>query len=184
MKRWLLLPIFVLAGVAAQAEMFRWVDADGKVHYSDQPPPANVKQVEKKKVSGGKPSEAPLPYALQQAVKNFPVTLYSSTCGEGCARASALLSKRGVPYTELDATDAKTQSELKTLTGGQIVVPVIKIGREVVKGFEEGAWNRSLDAAGYPKTALIAPRAPGRPANPAPAAAAPDTSKSPSDEAR
>lgn len=170
MKRWVLFPVLVLACVAAQAELYRWVDADGEVHYSDQPPPANITQVEKIKAQGGKPSDVPLPYVLQQAVKNFPVTLYSTECGDACTRARELLAKRGVPYTELDATDPATQVELSQLTGGALEVPVLKVGRDAVRGFEEGRWNTSLDAAGYPQTAVIPPRPPTKPAKPVPAA--------------
>ena len=175
MKSWMLIPILSLVCVAAQADLYRWVDAEGKVHYSDQPPPANIKQVEKKKAAGGKPSEAPLPYVLQQAVRNFPVTLYSSACGDACTGAHELLAKRGIPYTEMDATDPAAQEELKKLTGGPLEVPVLKVGRDALRGFEEGRWNTSLDAAGYPQTALIPPRSATKPksaaAAPLPAAA-------------
>ena len=176
MKRWVLFPILILDCVAAQADFYRWVDADGKVQYSDQPPPANIKQVEKVKATGGKPSDAPLPYALQQAVKNFPVTLYSSDCGDACTRARQLLMKRGIPYTEVDATDPKAQQELRKLTGGPLEVPFLKVGRDSLRGFEEGKWNTSLDAAGYPQTAVISPRQPTKAARPASAASptAPD----------
>ena len=173
MKRWFLLPLIALACTAVQADLYRWVDAEGKVHYSDDPPPSDVKQVEKKKVNGGKPGDAPLPYSLQQAVKNFPVTLYTSQCGAACTGARELLAKRGVPYNEMDATDATIQIELKKVTGGTVVVPVLKVGSDAIKGFEEGRWNNSLDAAGYPQTALIKPQSPTKPAaasptNPAP----------------
>lgn len=181
MKNWALFLIFLLACVAVQAELYRWVDADGKVHYSDQPPPANIKQVEKKKTAGGKPSEAPLPYALQQAVKNFPVTLYTSECGDACARARELLAKRGIPYTDMDATDPAVQEELRKLTGGALRVPVLKVGRDALKGFEEGMWNTSLDVAGYPQTAVILPRPPTKPAKPT--AAAPPAAPAPPAEA-
>ena len=172
MKSTMLFAVLMLACVCVQADLYRWVDAEGKVHYSDQPPPANVKQVEKKKAAGGKASEAPLPYVLQQAVKNFPVTLYTSACGNACTQAHELLLKRGVPYTEMDATDVKVHPELKKLTGGTVEVPVLKVGRDAVKGYEEGQWNTALDAAGYPQTAVIAPRPPIKPAS-KPAAAAP-----------
>ena len=181
MKRWVLFPVLVLACVAAQAELYRWVDAEGKVHYSDQPPPANIKQVEKKKAAGGKPSEAPLPYVLQQAVKTFPVTLYSSECGDACARARQLLAKRGIPYTDMDATDPAVQVELRKMTGGALEVPVLKIGRDTLKGFEESRWNTSLDAAGYPQSAMIPPRPTTKPAKPA--AAAPPVAPAPPAEA-
>ena len=164
MKRWLLVSLLALACTAVHADLYRWVDADGNVHYSDDPPPANIKQLEKKKVNGGKPTDEPLPYALQQAVKNFPVTLYASQCGAGCTGARELLAKRGVPYTEQDATTDAVQAELKKLTGGTLEVPVLKVGRDVTKGFEAGRWNNALDAAGYPQTALITPGPPNRPA--------------------
>ena len=194
MKSWVLIPILALACVGARADFYRWVDADGKVNYSDQPPPANIKQVEKIKATGGKPSDAPLPYVLQQAVNNFPVTLFSTECGDGCARARELLAKRGIPYTEMDATVPAAQEELRKLTGGPLEVPVLNVGRDVLRGFEEGKWNTSLDAAGYPRTAVIAPRPPTKPAKPAadsPSAAppadsppaAPPASPSPPDEA-
>jgi hypothetical protein len=41
---WLVLaPGLLLAGSLATAETYKWTDAEGKVHYSDQPPPASVK---------------------------------------------------------------------------------------------------------------------------------------------
>ncbi|MEO8009403.1 MAG: glutaredoxin family protein [Betaproteobacteria bacterium] len=183
MKRWVLIPVLLLACVAARADFYRWVDAAGEIHYSDQPPPANVKQFEKIKASGGKPADPPLPYVLQVAVKNFPVTLYVSECGDACTSARDLLAKRGIPYTEMDATDAAAQEELKILTGGPVEVPLLKVGREALRGFEEDGWNTSLDAAGYPRTAMIAPRPPNKPtkpaAAPAPVESSPAASASP-----
>ena len=168
-KNWLLLPILVLACAFAQAdeELYRWVDAQGNVHYSDHLPPATIKQFEKMKALGGKPGDVPLPYVLQQAVSNFPVKLYTSDCGDPCTSARALLAKRGIPYTELDATAAQTQQELKKLTGGPLEVPVLQVGSDTVRGFQEGRWNAALDAAGYPQTAMIPPRPPTKPAKPA-----------------
>jgi len=187
MKNCVLLAILVSACVAAQADVYRWVDAQGRVQYSDQPPPADIKKVERVKTAAGKPGDVSLPYALQQAVNNFPVTLFTSACGEACSRASDLLAKRGIPYTEMDATDPAAQEELKKVTGGPLQVPVLKVGPDVLKGFEEGGWNTSLDAAGYPQTAVIPPRAPVKPAKPVaaippaatPSAATPSTATPP-----
>ena len=181
MKRWVLYPVLVLACAAAQAELYRWVDAGGEVHYSDQPPPANIKQFAKIKVAGGKPSEAPLPYVLQQAMKNFPVTLYVTEGGNASTRGQELLAKRGIPYAEMNAADPAILEELKGLTGGALEIPVLKIGRDLLRGFEEGMWNLSLDAAGYPQTAVIPPRPPIKPAKPA--AAAPPVAPVPPAEA-
>ena len=42
----LLFAIVVAAtsGAAIGAQTYKWTDAEGKVHYSDQPPPANIKE--------------------------------------------------------------------------------------------------------------------------------------------
>ena len=42
MKNFLLI-LLMLASTTAFAALSKWVDENGKVHYSDQPPPANVK---------------------------------------------------------------------------------------------------------------------------------------------
>jgi glutaredoxin len=168
MKYWML--VLGLIVVAAQADTYRWEDANGKIHYSDTPPPPNARNVELKKITGGKPDELPLPYTLQQAVKNFPVTLFTSDCGDACTRARQVLVKRGIPYTEIDAKEHTGQEELHKLVGPTLQVPVLKIGQRVLKGIEEGQWNTALDIAGYPSTAMIPPREPNRPAKAAPAA--------------
>jgi hypothetical protein len=53
MKRILLLALFVAASPAALAQLYKWVDKDGKVTYSDQPAPTQAsKQIS---VSTGQP---------------------------------------------------------------------------------------------------------------------------------
>ena len=166
---------------AGSAEMYRWVDAEGKVHYSDQPPPPSVKKFEPKKRLSDKEDASRMPYALQLAAKNFPVTLFATDCGAGCTQARQLLARRGIPYTEVDAADPAGVEQLKKLTGGSPVVPVLRIGQQVLKGFEEGQWNSELDVAGYPATAVmkVAPKRPQpKPAAPAPPAA-PETQREP-----
>lgn len=154
MRLRMLLAVLISSALLAQAETYKWVDADGKVHYSDQPPPPSARKSERKQL-GDKPGEVALPYVLQQAVKNFPVTIFVYDCGDGCNRARALLLRRGVPHTIKDPMVPDMREELKKATGGEEVVPVLKIGRRVLRGFEEGQWNAALDAAGYPKTALV-----------------------------
>jgi len=43
MKRLLTIALLV-AALPASAAMYKWVDKDGKIHYSDQPPPEGAKQ--------------------------------------------------------------------------------------------------------------------------------------------
>jgi glutaredoxin len=141
--------------LTAQAQLYRWTDANGKVHYTDTPPPADAKNVEKKGSPrpgvAGSGSGAQQSYALQQAAKNFPVTIYTSKdCGEPCKQGLAYLKKRGVPYTEKVVAKQDEIDELAKLAGAPSV-PVMVVGVAIQKGYGEQSWSEALDIAGYPK---------------------------------
>jgi uncharacterized protein DUF4124 len=183
MKYRMLLAVLISIAPLAQAETYKWVDADGTIHYSDRPPPPSALKSERKQF-GDKPADVPMPYVLQQAMKDFPVTLFVYNCGDGCSKARTFLLKRGVPHTIKDPLAPGMREELRKLTGGQEVVPVLQVGRQVLRGFEEGQWNAALDDAGYPETALVPvtpvqakPVAAAPP--PAPAQAAPESGREP-----
>lgn len=139
---------------ASAAERYRWEDADGNVNYSDRPPPADARKVTRTDLRNSK-SESQLPYQLQLAVDKFPVTLYVTECGEPCDLARAFLVARGVPHTILDPMQEKPREALLALTGGKLEVPVVQVGKTVLRGFEAGQWDSALDAASYPSTAMI-----------------------------
>ena len=140
---------------AAQAQLYRWTDENGKVHYTDTPPPANAKDVQKKASARPAGAEtktaAQQPYALQQAVKSFPVTVYTSKdCGDPCKKGLDHLKKRGVPFTEKVVANQNEVDELVKLAGAARV-PVMVVGVTVQKDYEEQSWNEALETAGYPK---------------------------------
>ena len=169
-----------LAAAASHAatNVYRWVDQQGKVHFSDTPPPGEAKSVSQKRMGGTYIEEANLPYATQIAMKRNPVTLFTAKdCGVPCDRGRDLLSHRGVPFTERNALASNADLEaLRKLTGGTGEVPFLQVGESNFKGFDEDAWNSALDSAGYPRTRL--PGAPVSANASAPAASAP-TPKAP-----
>lgn len=56
---WLLPALLALALPAfASTDMYSWTDANGVKHFSDSPPPANVRNVQKLKVRGGVTSQS------------------------------------------------------------------------------------------------------------------------------
>ena len=148
------LGIVLLFGASAHAEMYRWVDKAGKVHYTDQPPsPSEAKKIEEKKFGGNLVQGDNLPYATQQAAKNFPVTLYTGDCGALCTQAKTYLSKRGIPYSERLPGKNAADSELFKKITKENVIPFLQVGSSTqLKGFDEAAWAAALDQAGYPKT--------------------------------
>lgn len=141
--------LFCVAVPASAAQLYRWVDAQGRVEWRDTPPPASAKEVEQRKIQGNVRVAPAVPYSVQQAVKNFPVTLWTAACGTACDQAKAHLVRRAVPYAEKDAK--ASPEELKRVTGG-LEVPVLFVGRRQLKGYLEPTWDEALDAAGYPRS--------------------------------
>lgn len=165
---------------AAQAQLYRWVDEKGSVHYTDHPPPASAKKVEEKKFIDNVIQTDKLPYASQLAVKNFPVTLYTGDCGAACISAKAYLAKRGIPFTE--RLPGKNPADLEQFKkhSKENFIPVLQIGKSTtVKGFNENEWASALDQAGYPKNNPLTPSQQPKPSaadkTPTPAPAAPPT---------
>jgi hypothetical protein len=146
------LALWILAAPLGAAQLYRWVDDKGNVEWRDTPPPPTAKKVEQRKVGGGAASSPELPYSLQQAVKNFPVTLWITDCGDACDKARTHLSRRGVPHTQ--KSPQSNFEAFKKETGGN-EVPVLFVGNNRVKGYLESEWDAALDFAGYPKTALV-----------------------------
>ena len=62
MKLWSAIIALSLLGLNAHAGLNKWVDAEGKVHYSDAPPP-EVKTETVRNVSGKGQTEAPASYS-------------------------------------------------------------------------------------------------------------------------
>lgn len=151
----------MLSGAYAQEEpnfpklpYYRWTDAQGQINFSDRPPPPEARNVEVVQFSSNEAS-ASMPYAVQRAAEDFPVTLYTSeNCGQPCVLALDLLRKRQVPFVhrQLSADDQIVMSAYLTLLEEPVVVPAATVGRFLkLKGFDDSDWNRALTNAGYPK---------------------------------
>ncbi|MFZ3289531.1 MAG: glutaredoxin family protein [Telluria sp.] len=145
--------VLFLCAASAGAQMFKWVDAKGVVHYSDQPPPAQQAKVELKAPSSGASAPA-LPFELASAARTHPVLLYTTaTCG-ACDQGRALLKARGVPFAERTVNSAADQEKLKQ-AGSLGRLPLLQVGHTSLVGFEEGNWNAALSAAAYPQQSML-----------------------------
>lgn len=140
------------AGSQAQTT-HRWVDRDGRVTYSDQPPPPRVLRAEEMKLGTPNSIAASGPdYATRRASQDSPVTLYSGgDCGAECALARDFLKQTGVPYREKTIKTAEDAAAFRSATGSEeLSVPTLLVGTAAHKGYEDGAWRKLLTAAGYP----------------------------------
>src|SRR5262245_9391704 len=136
---------------AAFGQAYRWVDDQGRVHYTQTPPPVGARDVQRKNLKqSGAAAISDLPYATQVAVKNFPVTLYTQPdCGPPCDGARAALVKRAVPFTEISVVSQNELDEVKRIAGSA-TMPLLVVGSLHQTGYREDLVNSLLDTAGYP----------------------------------
>ncbi|MCI2284887.1 glutaredoxin family protein [Colwellia sp. MSW7] len=130
------------------AAIYKWVDANGKVHYSDTPSASNAtetideqhlnsrastySQTQEKLLSTGNPST----YRKQQKI----VMYTTSSCGY-CAKARAYFAEKSIIYKEKNIeTSKKYHSEFKALGGKG--VPVILWGKNKMNGFSIAAFEK------------------------------------------
>lgn len=153
--------IAFLAAVAAAvagpaAAQYRWVDANGKVHYGDSPPrdAKDVRSLGKGTVPAAGDAGASLPFEVRRAAERAPVVLYTGPGCQPCVPAAALLQERGVPYAERTVTTTDDLQEFRRLTGA-LRLPHITVGTLSQNGFNPDVWNSLLDAAGYPKGSML-----------------------------
>ena len=144
----------IAACAAAQAQqVYRYVDKEGRIIYSDRAPPSDSKDIQAKRLSPNFIENNDVPVATTQATQRFPVTLYTFACGTVCQNAEALLNRRGVPFSTVNVEDQKGAELLQKLTGAQ-QAPVLQVGDKLIaKGYNEARWTSMLDDAGYPKSA-------------------------------
>jgi glutaredoxin len=151
---WLAVLTATVAGPAAA--QYRWVDANGKVHYGDSPPrdAKDVRSLGKGSVPAAGDASAGLPFELRRAVERAPVVLYSAPDCQPCVPAAALLRERGVPFTERTVTSNEDLQEFRRITGG-LRLPHVTVGTLSQNGFNPEIWTQLLDAAGYPKGSML-----------------------------
>lgn len=154
MKQWIAFAL-VLATAGADAQTaYRWIDKEGKVHYSDHPPPpAQAQRIEQKKLEAPGSSGQNVSALTRQAMTDFPVTLFTTPdCGDPCKHGRDFLARRAVPYTEKSLQNQDDVTALRTVMGeAPTKVPVMRVGARVAKGYQSQEWETLLDAAGYPK---------------------------------
>ncbi|HVE51242.1 MAG TPA: glutaredoxin family protein [Casimicrobiaceae bacterium] len=138
--------------VAQDKPVYRYVDAEGRVVYSDRAPGSDARDVQRKRVTANTISTSEPSLVVQQASERFPVTLFTFECGLACDNALALLNRRGVPFETVNVNTAEGQQKLQQVSG-DLSAPVLQVGDKlVVKGWNETRWNQTLDQAGYPKS--------------------------------
>lgn len=153
------------AALSATAQgVYRIVGPDGRVTFSDQPPPATG--AGRTQGQGQGPAAAPaassggggaaLPFELRQTAARYPVVLYTGKDCAPCNSGRNLLNARGIPYTEKTVTSQEDAEALRRLAG-EASLPFLTIGSQRLRGFSDLEWTQYLTAAGYPAQSALPP---------------------------
>lgn len=129
------------------AELYKWVDSKGTIHYGDHPP----KKAELKQITGNISSfktvdVEPFKYdpALVTAGKKSngkSVIMYSTSWCGYCKRARQHFKRNNIPYQEHDIEKSKKAArDYKKLKGRG--VPVILIGKRRMNGFRAETFDK------------------------------------------
>lgn len=147
----------VLASPVLAQGVYRIVGPDGRVSFSDQPPPASAPARPVGSATAGAAANAgggQLPFELRQVSGRYPVTLYTGRDCAPCNSGRNLLNARGIPYSEKTVETPQDGEALKRLSG-ETSLPLLTIGSQRIKGYSDGEWTQFLDAAGYPKQSVL-----------------------------
>lgn len=150
----------VLLGATLSASaQFKVVGPDGRITYTDRPPPAGQGSVTSisrpaASASAAQGEATPLPLELRQVASRFPVLLYTGNDCPACDQGRQWLQQRGIPYTERRVASDDDAAALDRLVGGR-TIPSLTIGGQALRGFASADWAAYLDAAGYPKESRL-----------------------------
>lgn len=146
-----LVSILLAAAVPAVADMYKWVDETGKVHYTDSPPPG--KKAQKLDLRINSIAGPPVVSAFKDRATGTSsqtgakVKVYGATWCGYCKRAKAYLQARRTPFEDIDVErSAQGQSEYRALGGRGI--PVILVGDQRMDGYRQEALEGMLKHAG------------------------------------
>lgn len=147
------LTALALSGAAQAQQIYRWVDANGKIHYTAEKPPPGARSaapVESRVSAVGRndaPGQSAAPKAAGAATR-AQVTMFATSWCPYCRHAREYFAANNIPYTELDVEKSEEAKQRYRALGGK-GVPVILVGEQRMNGFSEQRLAQMLKASGY-----------------------------------
>jgi len=149
----ILLAIFLGVSPVA-AEIYKWTDEFGRIHFTDSPPDgSNSKPVDIGPINTyDSPSKILIDETLARStglpVKKNKVIVYSTTWCGVCTKAKRWLRANKVKFREYDVEKSKKgKRDYKRLKGRG--VPIIMVGKQRMNGFSSGRMTKMLRNAGH-----------------------------------
>ncbi len=143
--------LLLLTAGSAGAEIYKWVDESGYIHYTDTPPENQQQSLEITGRISSYDSPEILPAegaatassrsGADKSAKNKQVVMYSAEWCGVCKRAKQYFSEKNIRYTEYDIDkNSKAKADFDKL--GARGVPVILVGNRRMNGFSTGVFEQ------------------------------------------
>ena len=140
-RSWLPIALMLLIG-STQAEVFKWIDDQGKVHFGDRPP--TTVTAEKVTVRVNTYSGPPVvTQSTAPALASADVEIYSAQWCGVCTRAKRYFKAKRIPFRELDIDNSRAARRGFDRLGGK-GVPIILVGDQRMDGFSIKGFERMV----------------------------------------
>ena len=155
-----ILLLLLLTGAAGAGSIYKWVDDQGVVHFSDHAPEAGQVEgaIETRQEVASSPSSPPpaaetaqppetMPPSAAQERKDVTVEIYTTSWCRYCQDAKNYFQSRGIGFKEYDIEkDLKAARRHKRYNprGG---VPVTVINGRPIVGFAPAAFAQALEGS-------------------------------------
>lgn len=132
-----LLPfIILLISINTNAEIYKWIDEDGKVHFSDSIPADQTPEEMDLKVN----SYTDVSYGTAATNSNTVIMYSTSWCGY-CKKAKQYFTENNIKYIEYDIEESLSAKMSYDKLGGR-GVPVILYQGQRMNGFSESGFKQ------------------------------------------
>lgn len=125
-----------------QAEIYKWIDTNGKSHFSGSKPanPASIENRNELAVKSQQPTPAD---DKDQAAPQ--VDLYVTSWCPYCKKAIAFLRQNNIAFNAHDVEqDLDAAARKKELDPGYSGIPLAVINGVAIRGFDEGTYQQAL----------------------------------------
>lgn len=137
-------------GPASAVTIYECIDASGDRVFQQSCPPGTTMAGEKKVYTGSREGGGSQNVDMESLKENYPVTFYTTTNCEACEVMRVYMIARDVPFTTKNVADnVELQEELISLSG-ELAVPVITVGDDMINGYNMAELRSKLNGAGYP----------------------------------
>ena len=134
---------FILLLQTSHAQIYKWKDADGKVHFGDKKPTNKKSENIQLKINTYQ-SVTIDPAILKSNKKtniNKNVIMYSAAWCGICVKAKKYFNKNNISFTEYDI-DKNKAAKKRYKEMGATGVPVIFVGDKRMNGFSAASFKR------------------------------------------